>query len=159
MTSANQIALNNVRVLNAFNLDRLQQGDWRNPPAGLLQCVSCTMRRISMPIVQFYQFDGSLLRCHECQRKEREDESKRYSQLLSADVPAPAQTENTKPSNNKQYKFEEYKATDKQKNLLRTLITQRYSDDEEMTGRINAISNLNKAEACSLIKELLNTPA
>ena len=159
---SNQIASNNVRVLNAFNLGRLQSGDWRNPPAGILQCVSCTKHRISIPIVQFYGFDGSQLKCHGCQHKEREEQSKKYVKLVTPNVSdsnsLPAKKDIDQFSRRFR-EFEENKITEKQENLLKSLLTQKYSDEDDLSGRINVLRDLSKAEAGVLIKELLNSPA
>ncbi len=48
-------------------------------------------------------------------------------------------------------------ATDKQRNYLHRLISQRYFEPEEMEERLNVIESLSKSEASQMIEELLNT--
>lgn len=47
-------------------------------------------------------------------------------------------------------------ATDKQRNYLHRLISQRYFEPEEMEERLNVIESLSKSEASQMIEELLN---
>jgi hypothetical protein len=52
--------------------------------------------------------------------------------------------------------WEKQKLTEKQRDLLFTLISERYSDDEgEMTRRLNEIPGLTKSDASDLIKRLI----
>jgi hypothetical protein len=66
----NQYQQNNLEILAGDTLKKLKQGNWSSAPTLILKCIRCgNTGRITMPIVQFYNYDGTRLKCYSCQDK------------------------------------------------------------------------------------------
>jgi hypothetical protein len=65
----NQYQQNNLEILDSQTLQKLKSGDWRNAPTLILKCVHCGASRITMPVVHFFNYDGTQLICWDCQHK------------------------------------------------------------------------------------------
>jgi hypothetical protein len=65
----NQYQQSNQEILNPEILRCLQQGDWRNAPTLILKCVCCGQNHITMPIVEYFNYDPTQLLCYGCQNE------------------------------------------------------------------------------------------
>jgi hypothetical protein len=66
----NQFMRNNLKILDSKTLEKLKEENWRNAPTLILKCVKCGKSgRITMPIVQFCNYDGTKIKCYQCQGK------------------------------------------------------------------------------------------
>jgi hypothetical protein len=70
LKSLNQHQQSNIEILDPKTLQKLKNGYWSNAPTFILKCVRCGKSgRITMPIVDYFNYDGTKLLCYECQDK------------------------------------------------------------------------------------------
>lgn len=63
----NQYQEHNLGMLSDQILSRLKAGDWRNAPSPILLCVCCGKYRITTPNLKHYDWDGTRVKCWDCQ--------------------------------------------------------------------------------------------
>lgn len=129
-----ELQLSNAAVLSTPGVrDSLERNDYKSNYCNLLRCVKCGRTKISGSIVKWSNFSANLL-CYDCQKfhlmKPRPEANK---QILNIAEPI----------------------TPKQKELLCSLIRERFTDDD-MTQRLDGLSEMTKTEASNTIKELIN---
>lgn len=59
----------NMEILAPLTLATLRSGNWQNAPTLILKCVECGGHGISMPIVAYFKYDATKIKCYHCQKK------------------------------------------------------------------------------------------
>lgn len=155
----NQTQIQNARVLTPDIVDTLKKRRWRDACTALLQCTSCGKHNITGPIVAFFSFRGADLQCYFCQKVSQAQ--KVVPVPLPADKVVKTQTQNkvVKEKYNASQNFrawEENGITEKQTNLLKSLIIEKIENEEIREAELNGIQQLSKVEASEAIARLIN---
>ena len=66
--SLNEYQKNNIEIMQGVKDFK----NWQHLPTGILKCVACGERKITAPIMQFFNWEGSRFTCYDCQNENKE---------------------------------------------------------------------------------------